>query len=195
MDMTTLKSLIIELKDNSGLTYQEISDELREKYGVIRTRQAVGSLYKRAKEANNNSESFQPIVCDIINIYCISDTAVQTHDYLAKSGVNISYQQVLDIVNREQKYISSVKNTIIANIENMMCNTDDIRDIRKVIEYKGIPISTKRFNEYMEAASELYIKHEILSKLNRVYRMTANKQMVKNVGEKFNLGIKTADLR
>ena len=45
MDMTTLKSLIIELKDNSGLTYQEISDELRDKYGVIRTRQAVWSLY------------------------------------------------------------------------------------------------------------------------------------------------------
>lgn len=195
MDMTTLKSLIIELKDNSGLTYQEISDELRDKYGVIRTRQAVGSLYKRAKEAYDNSESFQPIVCDIINTYCICDTAVQTHDYLNKLGVSISYQQVLDIVNRETNYINSVKNTLIANIESMMYNAEDARDIRRVIEYKGIPISTKRFNEYMEAASELYIKHEVLNKLNRVYRMTANKQMVKNVGEKFNLGIKTADLR
>ena len=40
MDSKTLKAFVIEHKDK-GLSYQDISDKLREEFNIIRSRQAL----------------------------------------------------------------------------------------------------------------------------------------------------------
>lgn len=194
MDMTTLKTIIIELKD-SGMTFQQVSDTLNEQYGVYRTRQAISGLYKRAKESMKEDESHQRIVCDIVNLYCILDNATQVTNELQRLGINVSYRQILNVVNKETKYIESVKQTIVANLEALICSLTDIRDALKLVEYKGVKVSKKKFDEYFELACKHYIRQEILNDLSKMYKLTSNKEMIKSIGSQFNIGVKTSDLR
>lgn len=194
MDMTTLKTLIIELKD-SGMTFQEVADTLEKQYGVVRTRQAINGIYKRAKESLKEDESKQRIICDIVNLYCISDSASQVYEKLQQIGINISYRQILNVINNETKYIESVKQTIVANLEAQISSLTDIRDALGLVEYKGVTISRKKFDEYFELACKHYIRQQVISDISRIYRLTSDKEMIKSIGQQFNIGIKTADLR
>lgn len=194
MDMTTLRTLIIELKD-SGMTFQEVADVLEKQYGIIRTRQGINGIYKRAKESLKEDESKQRVVCDIINLYCICDSAQQVFNKLQQIGVNVSYRQVLNVINNETSYIESVRQTIIANLEAQIESLTDIRDAIRLVEYKGITVSKKKFSEYFELACKHYIRQEVVGELSKIYRLTSNKDMVKSLGQQFNIGIKTSDLR
>ena len=176
--MTTLKSLVIQLHDNEGLTFQEISDKIAKDYGIEKTRQALNGLYKRTKEALQDKEEKQHIICDVVNIYCIKDNAVQTHEELIKLGIDISYRQVLATIQEEKAYAESVRNTITANMASMIPNINDIRVIRNALEYKGVQITSKRFDGYFEDACKSMIRGNILSELSRVYRLSSNKDMV-----------------
>ena len=55
MDSKTLKAFVIEHKDK-GLSYQDISDKLREDFNIIRSRQALQGIYTRAMNSNNNQK-------------------------------------------------------------------------------------------------------------------------------------------
>lgn len=194
VDMITLKSLIIELKD-SGMTFQEVADTLEKRYGVIKTRQAISGLYNRAKEALKDDESYQMTICDIINIYAISDSAAQVLNHLQHLGLCVNYRQVLNVISKEKRYTENVQQTIVAKLVEQMDGLVDIREATKTIEYKGINISKKRFDEYFEKACKAFIRQDIMISLSRIYKLTSNKEMVKSIGEKFNIGIKTSDLR
>lgn len=192
--MLTLKSLIIELKD-SGLSYQEISNILENQYGVVKSRQAISGLYKRATETLKTDKESQIRVCDIVNLYCICDSATQVYNELQRLGINITYRQILNVINKETKYIESVKRTIIANLESQLDSLSDIKDAIKSVEYRGVQISKKKFDEYFEQACIVHIRMRISSQLAKVYKLTSSKEMVKNIGESFNVGVRTADLK
>lgn len=193
VDMVTLKSLVVELKD-SGMTFQEVADTLEKKYSVVRSRQALYGIYKRAKESFKDDEKYWITVCDVVNIACITDSYIQAVEKLQQIGVSLSYRQLLSIVNKETEYVKSVERTITANIEAQLENLKDIREAVKSIEYKGIGISEKRFEGYLMDACEHHIRMGIVEELSKMYRLTSNKSMVKQIGQKFNLDIKTADL-
>lgn len=193
MDMQTLKSIIIELR-NQGMTFQEIADTLKQNYGIVKTRQAISGLYNRAKIAATYDEQTQKLVRDIVNTYCLVDNATQVAEELHNMGQDIPYRKVLDIINKETEYINSVRDTIVATMEARL---PDIKDIRELmgIQYKNVTISTKRFNEYFEEACKHHIKSSILGNLQTIYKLTSNKGMVKSIGQQFNIGIRTDDLK
>jgi hypothetical protein len=192
METTTLKTMIVELRD-SGLTYQQISDYLKTNYGVDKTRQAVSGMYNRAKAAQKYDDQTQRVICDIVNLYCILDSAVQVTETFKEHGNNISYQFIRRTVESEKKYIESVKSTIVANIEMQLDKINSISELEP-IEYKGIKITAKRQREYIEAAYASHIRSRLAASLVKMYNTTSDKQMVKSVASSFGVRIGQNDL-
>ena len=194
MDMTTLKTMIIELKD-SGMSFQEISDYLCVEHGINKSRQALNGLYNRAKKAVGKNEERQKITCDVVNLYCLLDTVSMVSREAHRIDLDITYSQVLNIIKGEEAYVSSVESTIIASIVSKIGSIYDIRELRKSINYKGIVISDKKLSKYFEKAYTIYIKQKIEEHLSTIYKLTSNKDMAKRVGKNFNMNITTADLK
>ncbi len=195
IDIQTLKSHILELRDVEGLSFQEISDKLATEYGIYKTRQAVGGLYHRTKDAVKGAEDKQRLISDVVNIYCIADSAIQVCDEINKLGIEISYRKVLNIIQENDKYVQSVKRTIVANIESQLDTLTDIRGLKLRFNYKGVKICDKRFNEYFSLACQYHIKNNIITSLLKYYKLSSDRGIIKEVAEKFNLDIRTCDLR
>ena len=185
MDSTTLKSMVIEMKDQ-GMSFQDIANKLENDYGVTRTRQALGALYKRSKDSSKEIEK-QKLVCNVVNLYCLSDSAVQVLDHLNALGIKSNYRQVLDIVKQNQKYIATVENTIIANLEASLDTIRCLADASNLIMYKGIIVSKKRLGEYFEQACYYHIRKSIKSNLSQIYSIVPDRSMINRISEKFGI--------
>lgn len=195
LDLKTLKTMIVELRDTNGLSFQEISDTLKSEYGVDKSRQAISGLYNRIKKQEKVDIEHQKLVMDIVNLYCMLESATSVCNELAKAGISITYRQVLNTIKENESYVNSVRQTITANIESKLDKVDDIRDLVNSLDYKGIPISNKRFNEYLEAACKYNIKNGIIKQLIHFYKLSSNMDMIRNIGEVFGIELKTSDLR
>ena len=197
VDNITLKCLIIEMRDDEKLSFQEIADKLFNEYGVKRSRQGLRGLYNRAKEQLDEAGQSQIERCDIVNLYCLCENASSTAEELSNIGHKVSYRRVLDVVEAERAYINSVRNTIIATIESKIKTKEisDIRDIENLITYKGVKICKKRIIDYIELAYIHYVKKEITNELSGLFKITDNKSIVRRVASKFNIDITAADLR
>lgn len=52
LDRATVRALIVDLRDNKKLTFEDIRDTLKAQYGYEATKQAIYATYKRAKQAS-----------------------------------------------------------------------------------------------------------------------------------------------
>lgn len=190
-----LRDLVIELREDKGLTFQEISDELQDKYGVTRTRQAISGIYNRAKNSSKLSTDTQRLKSDIVNIYCLLGNATDVHEQLSKFRSDVNYRYILRVIKSEELYINSIKTTIIANIATkLMDGVTDIKEL-SIIEYKSIPISDKVFKEYFELACEYALREMLTSNLARIYSINGDIQLVRSLASKFNIPITKGLLR
>lgn len=186
MDTTTLKSLVIELRD-LGMTFEAISQKLFEDYGVKRSRQSLCSLYNRAMEASELDKDSQILISHIVNLYCLNGNASATQQCLKYLGYDIGYRKVLDTIKEQRNYINSVKTTIVATIESHLDGLDDIRDCIALLDYKSNRVTDRVFYEYFKKAYEIHIKHQIIRELYKVYSLSGDKEIAKGIGEKFNI--------
>lgn len=195
LDLQTLKTLIVELRDVENISFQEISRRLKDEYGIDKSRQAISGLYNRFKRQAEVNDQNQRLVTDTVNLYCIMESATNVYDKLVEVGINITYRQVLNILKDNEDYVNSVRQTIVANLESKIDSATDIKDLLVGLDYKGIPISKKRFNEYLESACIVHTRIAITKQLMSYYKLIGNRDIVKNTGETFGIDIRNSDLR
>lgn len=195
LDLQTLKTLIVELRDVENLSFQDISYRLKDEYGVDKSRQAISGLYNRFKKQAQINDQNQRLITDIVNLYCIMESATVVYEKLLEVGINITYRQVLNTLKENDEYITSVRQTIVANIESKLDSATNVKELETGMDYKGVPISKKRLNEYIELACIVHTRTSITKQLMSYYKLSGNKDIIKNVGDTFGVSIKNSDLR
>lgn len=195
LDLQTLKTMIVELRDKNGLSFQEISDTLKSEYDIDKSRQAISGLYNRVKKQDRDNIERQKLVMDTVNLYCILDSATSVCNELARAGIDITYRQVLSILKDNEGYIDKVHKSIVETIETQIDKIDDITPLVRSLDYKGVQISEKRFSEYLEEACKFNIKNSIIRQLLRVYKLSSSMSAIRNVAHSFGVELKTSDLR
>lgn len=194
IDTTTLKYTIIELKDTKGMSFQKIADLIESEYGIKRTRQAIGKLYQKAKEEEKDQLEWKKIVCDIVNIYSISDNAIDTLANAESIGLNVTYRQILSIIKENQKYIDCVQHTMVANIQIGLKKILSLDDVIQMISYKGISISRKKALEYLEEAYILHIKEVVMSEVTSFFHISGDREKSRCIGETYNIDMRTGSM-
>lgn len=196
MDKMTIKSMIIELKDE-GKSFQNISDILLRDYGVRMSRQAVCGMYKRSTSDTtvNTNKELKLATTDIINYSVIGVSNRDIKEILHRTrGVSISLSSIESTIKEKNNFLIDRYDYLLGIVSTKIKNGDDCDSIRQALEYKGEPIREIIFNKLLEDYSANEIKKRALDVLVKVYNSSENKALVKTMSQKFNLNITTADL-
>ena len=192
MDKLTLKSIIIELRD-SGMSFSDISNELKEKYGIKMTRQAVCGMYSRATSDKSitKAKNLILVTSDILNYYCIG---LSTEDIKELLSVDVSIADINKTIKSNAENINTIRKNQLNKIVNSIVNGADINDIRKILSFKGIQIDEKVFNKLVEMASETYVMEAIAGNILNIYNMSNDKKLTKKLMDKFNIHMNFSEL-
>lgn len=195
MDMKTLKALVVECR-NSGMTYREISEKLAEEYGIIRSRQSLQGLYKRAIKNIDEEEKDKNIpIADIVNLHCLGYNRKEITDIINKMGYKLNYHDVVLTIKEQDEYIKEVEESIVDRVVNLLNDGYDRFSISYSIQYKNKNIEDKKLDDYLTRAYYKIILQNIKNDLKNVYEITDNKGIVKSLISMLNLDIKISDLK
>jgi len=181
MDNRTLKSTIVELRDGSQkMSFQEIANLLAEKHGVIRTRQAVQSMYTRSKKENKESRKRMLIATDVVNMYSIGYSGKSILDVFKDRKQDITYDDILTIIKEEQEFISDVRENNIKKVEEALKhNNISIESVYENLKYGEIVPTQRALKWYIAQAYSNIIYRSVRASLRRVYQHTNDKEIVK----------------
>lgn len=189
MDKKTLKSLIIELKDN-GKSFQEISETLFNDYNVNMSRQAIYGMYHRACSKIEHNKELELATCDIVNYYCLGLSEKEIKEHL---NVKITLQEIKDIINNNESYINKIKDnqlSIISGLDNY-----DLGHADEILAYKGVKLTKHVLDELMNQHCLNLIKQSSITIVSNIYNTTENKAILGFINDKLNLDITLRDLK
>lgn len=160
LDKETLRRIVVNLRD-SGMTFQAISDTLRDDYGIIRTKQAIKGIYDRAVDKNTGEKipaSDMRAISLILNLFCRGYCATEVTTLINNMGYNIPYNKVLNIIDSNSKYINSINETMICNILWMISEGIGRNTIRKNLMFENIEIKDSKLDELYLKAYKIKVK-------------------------------------
>lgn len=168
---------------NKGMTYQAISDSLKNDYGIEKSRQAVQGLYVRTIEDRENfdSETELAIKCDIINIYCLGYNMTQVTNLVSNFWSGITYQKVISIIKSNGDYIDSVENAMLARLSDKIDTEDNPNILRSMLSYRDISVTDSRFSNLINQITLARIKRYATLQISRAYKLTGNKADAKEL--------------
>ena len=117
-----------------------MAEALRNEYGIVRNRQSLHGIYKRAitnKEREASSEKIS-MIADVVNIYALGYNMAETRNIACNIGNDVSYYNVRDIISKEQEYIESVKNTMVFKTVRLILEGKSSESMVEELTYKGI---------------------------------------------------------
>jgi len=127
-----IKQLIKKLKDEEGLTIQQITDELYRKYGLKRSRQEIHRLYRASIEKYELREKISNLVARLrgMNLNGLDILKIVSKEYK-----NVTYYEILKIIRSimtngkleeaENKIYKEVKKIVLSKGKKL--NLEDIR--------------------------------------------------------------------
>ena len=139
MDKRTIKSLIIELKEENK-SFQEISDILAREYGVKMSRQAVCGMYKRATsdDAINNNRNIILATTDIVNYSALGMPESIIKETLNNRGIDVSLNKVKSILKDNSNYLDEIYNELLKRMSWYIEHGYDLEDIKSKLQFKGV---------------------------------------------------------
>ena len=197
MDKETLRQLIIKYRDENGLTFQGISDKLKEEYG-IKDRQSIYGIYKRAKDREllDCNKRYNPeMVIDIITYYVFGYNKTKILNMLQDRYDNlISYNVITTILN-DTDTVDSVKRRWVFQLVEQINVSMDIDFIENILEYKGIKPTKNGLNDLVSSAYAIIISSNTKNRLVEAYRICHNKDVIKQIKEKIDYDISLSELK
>lgn len=181
-DNGTIKKMIQTMR-NKGMTYQEIADTLAKEYGIVRSRQAIYSLYNRSIDENRAAmaEEKQITVSHVVNIYCLGWDMTKTTDAMKSLGVDISYNKVSRIIHANSTYIKNVNEALVTKVKDMIECEDDPAVIKASLSYCGIDVTSKKLGSLISQAFKLRIRDYILKEIVSAYKLSGDKEVAKDI--------------
>ena len=189
MDKKTLKSLIIELKDN-GKSFREISDILFNDYNVSMSRQAVYGMYHRTCDKVGEQKEIALVTCDIINYHCLGLNEREIKELL---NVKITLAEIRIILTENEDYISRIKDNqldIVNHLDNYA-----LQHVSTILSYKGIEPKKSVIEDLMSKHCVDLIKKSSISIISNICHNKENKAILGYVNNKLNLDITFKDLK
>ena len=165
LDKETLRRIVVNLRD-SGMTFQAISDTLRDDYGIIRTKQAIKGIYDRAIDKNTGEKipaNDMRAISLILNLFCRGYCATEVTTLINNMGYNIPYNKVLNIIDSNSKYINSITETMICNILWMITEGVNRATVKKNFMFENIDIKDNKLDDLYYKAYKTYVK-DLLNK-------------------------------
>lgn len=195
MDKRTIKSMIIELKEE-GNSFQEISNILAKQYNVKMSRQAVCGMYKRATsdEAVQNNLNLVLATTDIMNYNVIGLDKSKIKDILATKDTSISLAKINEIISENSDYKSTLYRDLLRKVSTMIKNGEDIESIKHKLSYKGELPSDKVIDSLFCDYATMEIKNNATGIIANIYNIKEDKTMIKKILKQFNIDISAKDL-
>lgn len=195
MDKRTIKSMIIELKEE-GKSFQEIADSLNKEYGVRMTRQAVCGMYRRAtsSKAIQTEMDTKLAVADIVNYSELGLSIQRIQELLASRDVNVSIYKINLILSENKDYRKSVHDELLSKLTKMLQNGTDLQELKMGLSYKG----EQPVNKAVDSLLSEYATNEIRNKaafiLADVYNLSENKNIISNISDLYKLNLTLTDI-
>ena len=181
-DRNTLKSTICNLRDREGKSFQEISDILRNDYGIVKSRQAVYGMYMRSRdnEEYTQSDAFAKI-SDILHMYAIGYNASLIYENLSSLNISdLSYTKVLKVTKNGDRDLKMIENTIILGIADLLKNENVTYDaITAYLTYKGFKPRGDTTIKFIAAATDYIIKEHAIEQAVKAYEITKSPDVIK----------------
>lgn len=190
MDNNTLKAYIVEQRQNN-ITFQEISDKLREDFNIHRSRQAIQGLYNRTINKSNDNIILNS---DILNIYSLGYNYTNVKIELEKLGKEATVDYVTNVIKNNKKTLNKIMDSIVNKMilnENLLLNFNDIKGI---IQYKGIEPTEKGINNILKNTYTAILDRESALILSRLYQLSDNRQLVIELIKGYKMGTVIKDV-
>lgn len=149
-----IKQIVVALR-TQGKTFQAISDELEQNYGIKRTRQGIKSLYDRAMEDKDTATQEFSKICAVVNLYALGYFRVDIVDHLKNMGMASTRFEVSSIINENKEYVEAVEQTMILRLADMMDKDYNKTSLSMAIGYEGIPATISKLYELLVKAATL----------------------------------------
>lgn len=189
MDKYTLKSLIVELKDN-GYTFGEISDILFDQYNIGMSRQAICGMYNRTVKKTDYNNQLMILTSDILNMYALGLDNKSIKEFIKQdSGVDITLTDIAQIIDNNPNILDSIKQFQISILEEAIRLGIRTEECKNTLKFKDISPTDCTFNKLMQAASISTIKQSMIKELANIYKCTEDRNLIKLLIDKHNLDI------
>ncbi|MEM4385674.1 MAG: hypothetical protein QXD03_03910 [Candidatus Anstonellales archaeon] len=172
-----------------GLSFTDIVNELKDNYDIMKTRDVVYSIYKKAVGKYEDLDIL-PIKNDIVILFVLGYKLTEILDILNNKEQykdrDIGYKFIRDVVLYSVDSIKFARDVYKNRIKKMLSDGYTVQDIIDNIKYKGVNIKDKAVKNFI---GEIYfddIKSIVNDKIDEIYRITGDTEVVKNVKEKVN---------
>lgn len=196
MDRKTLRAFVIDSR-NKGMTFENMAEALRNEYGIVRNRQSLHGIYKRAitnKEREASSEKIS-MIADVVNIYALGYNMAETRNIACNIGHDVSYYNVRDIISKEQEYIESVKNTMVFKTVRLILEGKSSESMVEELTYKGIKPTENGLKSILIDSYSMIVLSAATNELVKAYRDVEDRDIIRKVIEKTGLDIEIQDIK
>lgn len=197
MDRDTLRALVIKYRDEQGLTFQKISDILRDEYEVVRDRQALHGLYTRAKKRPTTGKYKYglPLTADVLNVYTLGYNMTQVTKLLATEDNKLNYTKVREIIDSEGDFKEDILGSKACKAVELIRTGATLEEIIEEESYNGIKPTVQGIQDIMAEAYAMIIKNGIMNELVEAYRVLGDKGIVEKIYSKLDKQITFVDIK
>ena len=196
MEKYELKAIIIELREENK-TFSEISDILKNVYGITMSRQAINGMYKRAVSKNEKNRSIKmlAVITDVANFYCLGLTLMEIKSKIKEEqNISLSGYKIQSIIEEKKKYIDSIVNMQVLKITQYIEREVNIGSIEQVLQYKNEIPTKKVMKELMNKAAAELIRIKAVEVATKVINIMDNTDVIKTLNKRYNLNISLREL-
>lgn len=191
MDRIDLKALICLLRE-SGLTFSKISEELKNKYGIQMSRQAVCSSYKRSLKQSDNNKEMIRYTNDILHYHLIG----LSHKEIVKiiDNPTVTIQKIIEILETNKKSLQLIRDTQLECVIEHINLGLDLISLKIKLAYNGIYPKDKYITKILNLACDRLIENDIKSRLAKIVNISNDSLTIAYINKKYNLKISKTDL-
>lgn len=189
MDRETLRELVVDYREK-GYTFSKIAEILREQYGIVKDRQSIHGIYKRAVKSNDEKKE---LLVNIVNLYVLGYKKAEIRNILLGMDIKTSYYTIRNILEEYTEYIREVQLRYTYSIVASISDGKSLEEIKESIVYKGIHPTEKGFKKLLAEAYTLIVKEACIKEIVKVYRDTEDQELVEHVIK--GLGIKWVTIK
>lgn len=187
MDIGTIKSMVISMRQNGnngrGMSFQAISDKLREEYSIVKSRQAVQGLYVRATEDELRAGENFKLSVEICNVYCLGYNLTETTEIINSIGYSVSYQKICNAVKFNSDYLNWLLDSMKYTVLNNFSADSDVTIIKQLLGYRGFDATQEKFDELIYLSCIDKIKESSIEHLKTAYKLTNNAELIKRLNK------------
>lgn len=190
MDKQTLKCIIVRLKDEENLSFNEIALTLESKYDIKMTRQAVYGMYKRAHKQIYHNKELALISNDVNNLYALGISKQDIYNTINNPIKVISFSEIDRILSENKEQQKEIREAQVSKVRTLIINNSTLDIIQSSIEFKGIKPTKQVLDSLIIESCNMIIRDEAVASLRRVYNIVNDREIIKRVAKEMQIPIK-----